>query len=59
MSGETVENARLRFESVQAALADDPYRCAINVGLAALAPGDSVDRLIERAGAELPSATLS
>jgi hypothetical protein len=41
---------------VQAALADDPYPCEINVGLAALAPGDSVEELIQRASAELPSA---
>jgi diguanylate cyclase (GGDEF)-like protein len=57
MFGETLENARLRFESVRAALADDPYPCEIKVGLTALAPGDSVERLIQRAGAALPSAS--
>jgi diguanylate cyclase (GGDEF)-like protein len=55
MSGATVDDARQRFNSVQAALAEDPDPCEIKVGFAALAPQDSARELIERADADLPS----
>jgi len=55
MSGTTIEAARQRFGSVQAALADGTDPCEIKVGLAALEPGDSAMELIERADADLPT----
>ncbi|HUY83870.1 MAG TPA: GGDEF domain-containing protein [Steroidobacteraceae bacterium] len=55
MSGATVDDARQRFRSVRAALAEDPDPCEIKVGFAALAPDDSARDLIERADADLPS----
>ena len=55
MSGATLDDARQRFRSVQAALAEDPDSCEIKVGFAALAPDDSARELIERADADLPS----
>jgi len=55
MSGATVDDARQRFRSVQAALAEDPDPCEIKVGFAALAPEDSARELIERADTDLPS----
>jgi len=54
MSGATIEDARQRFGSVQAALAEDPDPCEIKVGFASLAPEDSARELIERADADLP-----
>ena len=55
MSGATIDDARQRFGSVQAALAEDPDPCEIKVGFAALAPEDTARDLIERADADLPS----
>jgi diguanylate cyclase (GGDEF)-like protein len=55
MSGATIDDARQRFGSVQAALAEDADPCEIKVGFAALAREDSASELIERADADLPS----
>ena len=55
MSGATIDDARQRFGSVQAALAEDPDPCEVKVGFAALAPEDSARELIDRADADLPS----
>ena len=54
LSGATIEDARQRFDAVQAALAADPDPCEIRVGFAALAPEDGATSLIERADADLP-----
>jgi diguanylate cyclase (GGDEF)-like protein len=54
MSGASIQEARKRFRSVQAALAADPSPCAIKVGFAALAPDDGAAELIARADADLP-----
>jgi diguanylate cyclase (GGDEF)-like protein len=54
MSGATLEDARRRFDAVQAALRRGPEPLELRVGFAALAPQDSGARLIERADAELP-----
>ena len=55
MSGATIEDARQRFAAIQTALADDPDRCEIKVGFAALEADDSATELIKRADAELPT----
>ncbi len=55
MSGATIQEARRRFDAVQAALAADPDPCAIRVGFAALASEDDAAALIERADPKLPS----
>jgi diguanylate cyclase (GGDEF)-like protein len=55
MSGATIDDARQRFLSVQATLAQDPDPCEIKVGFAALAPEDSASELIDRADGDLPS----
>ena len=54
LSGATIEDAQGRFDSIQAALANDPDPCEINVGFAALEAEDSPTDLIERADAKLP-----
>ena len=46
--------ARLRFDSVEAALVAESSECEIKVGIAALDPDDSATDLIERADAALP-----
>jgi diguanylate cyclase (GGDEF)-like protein len=55
MSGATIEDARQRFAAIQTALADDPDRCEIKVGFAALQVDESAAQLIKRADAELPT----
>jgi diguanylate cyclase (GGDEF)-like protein/PAS domain S-box-containing protein len=53
MPGATIENARRRFDAVQAALATDPQGCELKIGIAALSPDDSATELIDRADAAL------
>lgn len=55
MGGATIQDAVVRFASLQAALAADPEPCEIRVGVAALAPEDSAAELVKRAVAELAS----
>jgi diguanylate cyclase (GGDEF)-like protein len=55
MSGVTIEDARRRFDGVQAALAAQPAHCELRVGFAVLAAADGAAELIERADAELPA----
>ena len=54
MSGATINDAHQRFAVIQTTLATDPDPCAIKIGFAALAAGDSAAELIQRADAELP-----
>jgi diguanylate cyclase (GGDEF)-like protein len=53
MSGATIQDARQRFEAVQAGLAADVDPSEIKVGFAELAPEEGVAELIERADGEL------
>jgi diguanylate cyclase (GGDEF)-like protein len=55
MSGVTIEDARLRFDAVQAALGAHPDRCELRVGFAVLTAADSAAELVQRADAELPT----
>jgi diguanylate cyclase (GGDEF)-like protein len=55
ISGGAIEDARLRFDAVQAALAAHPDRCELRVGFAVLTAADSARELIGRADAELPA----
>lgn len=55
MSGAAIENARNRFDSIEAALAADSNKGAIKVRIAGLSPEDSADELISRADAEMPA----
>jgi diguanylate cyclase (GGDEF)-like protein len=55
MSGATIEDARQRFDGIQAALAAEPEPAELNVGFAALSPEDGAADLIERADPKLPS----
>ena len=55
LSGVTIEEARRRFDAVQAALAAHPDRCELRIGFAVLTAADSAAQLIERADAELPA----
>ena len=59
MSGATIDGARQRFTAVQAALAAEPDPCAIRVGFAALAPGDTAAALIQRADHQMPARAQS
>jgi diguanylate cyclase (GGDEF)-like protein len=54
MSAVTIEDARRRFDTVEAALAAHPDRCELRVGFAVLAAAESAAELIQRADAELP-----
>jgi len=56
MPGATIDNAQRRFNAIQIALSTGRDSCAIRLGFAALAPGDTADRLIERADANLHAA---
>jgi diguanylate cyclase (GGDEF)-like protein len=56
MSGAATENARSRFDSIEAALADSG-RGKIKVGIAELGPDDSAVELIDRADAGMPSSS--
>lgn len=55
MSGANRNDARTRFRAIRAALAAEPHSAQIKVGFATLSPQDSVDALIQRADAELPT----
>lgn len=55
MSHATLEEARERFDAIRPALATAPCRCEIRTGFAALAPGDTAARLIDRADTDLIS----
>jgi diguanylate cyclase (GGDEF)-like protein len=57
MSDASIRDARERFTTIQAALADDSDSCEIKVGFAELEPSDSPAELIRRADAELPSSS--
>jgi diguanylate cyclase (GGDEF)-like protein len=59
MSGVTIDDARRRFDAVQAALSAHPDRCELRVGFAVLAAADSAAELIQRADAELPAGRRS
>ena len=54
MSGATIEDARQRFDGIQAALAAEPEPAELNVGFAALSREDGAAELIERADPKLP-----
>jgi len=56
MSGATIGDACPRFAAIHAALAAPPDPCEIKVGLAALAEGDSVAEIIDRAETGLRTA---
>ena len=53
MPGAATQNARQRFDSIQAALASEPGGCELKVGIAVLGPDDSATALIDRADAAL------
>ncbi|MEA2364827.1 MAG: hypothetical protein QOI32_339 [Thermoleophilaceae bacterium] len=55
MSGATIENARDRFDAVQATLAAESEPAQIKAGFATLTPDDSSADLIARADGDLPS----
>lgn len=55
MGGATIQDAVLRFDAVQTALAEHPDPCHIRVGVVALTPEDSAAELVRRAVAELSS----
>jgi diguanylate cyclase (GGDEF)-like protein len=57
MSRATIKDARLRFDAVQAELAAGPYPCELRLGFAALKAEDDLADLVERADANLPSAS--
>jgi hypothetical protein len=54
MSNATVEDARRRFDAVNATLATDVDPHEIKVGFAALTAEDSAAELIARADADMP-----
>ena len=54
LSGATAEDARARFDAVQATLAAAPEPFELRVGFAVLGPTDNAEELIGRADAELP-----
>jgi hypothetical protein len=54
MPGATIQQARQRFGTIQAALASDPDPSEIKYGFAQLGHTDTTAELIERADAELP-----
>lgn len=56
MPGATIDNAQRRFKAIQVALSTGRDSCAIRLGFAAPAPGDTADSLIERADADLHAA---
>lgn len=56
MPGATIDNAQRRFNAIQIALGTGRDSCAIRLGFAAPAPGDTADMLIERADANLQAA---
>jgi diguanylate cyclase (GGDEF)-like protein len=53
LCGATIQDAAVRFDGIQTALAEDPDPCHIRVGVVALTPDDSAAKLVERAVAEL------
>ena len=55
MSGTTLEDARTRFDAVQAVLAADPDPCQIKVGFSSLGAGDATADLVERADSDMPA----
>jgi diguanylate cyclase (GGDEF)-like protein len=59
ISGTTIEEARRRFDAVQAALAAHPDRCELRIGFAVLTAADTATELIQRADAQLPASRRS
>jgi diguanylate cyclase (GGDEF)-like protein len=55
MSGATIEDARERFQAIQAVLGAGPDPCQIRVGFSTLIEGDVTADLVERADSDMPT----